>query len=250
MTDRLARAIPLGLVLSFALAGAVLAGGWADVKVDGAATIKPVAGTPVTVGFTVLQHGVTPAGWVHATFIVANPATGERHEAAATPSGPDGHFTATITIPSPGFWTWQVTTQELLVDAPPVAIQVRSASGTAPTFDPATTLTAIEQAKRDVIAEINTDYAQRLDTVDSSITGLNVTTANLENKVDWLTKERDALAARVAAAESGSGSIPPLGVVLLAVLAGATAGFAMSWLAGRPGPNVSLSPTRQGSDPA
>lgn len=49
-----------------------------------------------------------------------------------------------------------------------------------------------------------------------------------------LAAERDALAARVDALE-GVGGLPLIAVIGLAVLAGAAAGFAMAWLAGRPG---------------
>jgi hypothetical protein len=69
-----------------------------------------------------------------------------------------------------------------------------------------------------------------------------------------VTADRDALAARVQALEVSGGGLPLLAVISLAVLAGAAAGFAMTWLAGRR-PNVKdasapvLSPAPRGADP-
>jgi hypothetical protein len=70
-----------------------------------------------------------------------------------------------------------------------------------------------------------------------------VKTNGLTEEVATLTAERDALAAE-------DGGQPLLAVLTLAVLAGATAGFAMAWLAGRPGPTVKVSPAPRGVDPA
>jgi hypothetical protein len=60
----------------------------------------------------------------------------------------------------------------------------------------------------------------------------------LESDVRLLTRERDDLAAQVAAASGSTeatspNDIPALGVVVLAVLGGALAGFAMAWLGQR-----------------
>ena len=50
------------------LSAPVLAGGWAEVRPDAAATTQPPReGQPIEIGFTVLQHGETPAGWVTPT---------------------------------------------------------------------------------------------------------------------------------------------------------------------------------------
>ncbi len=75
--------------------------------------------------------------------------------------------------------------------------------------------------------------------------------ATLESRASALQKERDELQTRLAAVETG-GSLPILAVISLAVLSGAAAGFAMAWLAGRPGPRatVALSPAPRGVDPA
>ncbi len=254
MFARHVRAIPLAAFLLFVLAGTVMAGGWATIKIDAGATMKAVAGRPLTVGFTILQHGVTPAGWVHATVTVTDPATGEHHDATPIASGPDGHFTATITVPKAGFWTWQVALHELLVESPPVTLEVASATGAPPAFDPATAMTAIEQAKNDVVAQLNSEYGPRIDRLDGALTDMTARADSLDSRLASVTRERDALAARIAALEAspsaGSASIPPLGVALLAVLAGGVAGFAMAWLAGLPRPRVRFSPNPREVDPA
>ncbi len=61
--------------------------------------------------------------------------------------------------------------------------------------------------------------------------------------------ERDQLATRITAAE-GAGGLPLLAILLLAILAGAAAGFAMAWLAGRPGPSVTFNPAPREADRA
>ena len=238
-----------GLLLLLASSTAI-AGGWADIKVDGSATTKPVAGKTLELGFTVLQHGVTPAGFVHPTVSITNVATGERRDLVPTASGAVGHFVATVTFPSAGYWTWSVSMPELIVDSVPVTMEVLTASGTVPAFDPAVAMTAIEQAKRDLRHEMDTCLGPQFTDLESSISGLRNQTAALENRVQALTTSRDELAARLASAEAGSGGVPVLGIVLLAVLAGATAGFAMAWLGGRP-TSATIRPARSsGADPA
>jgi hypothetical protein len=143
-----------------------------------------------------------------------------------------------------------VSMPELIVDSVPVTMEVLTASGTVPAFDPAVAMTAIEQAKRDLRREMDSSLGPQFTDLESSISGLRNQTAALENRVQALTTSRDELAARLASAEAGSGGVPVLGIVLLAVLAGATAGFAMAWLGGRP-TSATIRPARSsGADPA
>ena len=87
---------------------------------------------------------------------------------------------------------------------------------------------------------------------DGQLAQQRATNALLTSRIGELTAARDALVAE------GEAALTPgllAGVVVVAVLAGATAGFAMSWLAGRPGPRriepePSLSPASPGSTPA
>ncbi len=250
MIRRTLAALSSAALLLLLASSTAIAGGWADIKADAGATTKPVAGTTVELGFTVLQHGVTPAGWVHPTVSITNATTGERRDFTPTASGADGHFVAKVRFPSAGYWTWSVSMPDLIVDSVPVTLQVQAVSGAVPAFDPAVAMTAIEQAKRDMRHELDSSLGPQFNDLETSIGGLRAQTATLENEVQALTKSRDDLAARLAAAETGSGGIPVLGIVLLAILAGASAGFAMAWLAGRPTPTA-ISPARSpGADPA
>ena len=250
MTRRIFTAVAAATLLAMLWAGSALGGGWATITADASNPTQPGAGEPFTFGFTVLQHGVTPAGFVHPTVSITNVASGEHHDVVPTASGAVGHFVATVTFPSAGYWTWSVSMPELIVDSVPVTMEVVTASGTLPAFDPAVAMTAIEQAKRDLRNEMDASLGPQFTDLESSISGLRNQTAALENRVQALTTSRDELAARLASAETGSGGVPVLGIVLLAVLAGATAGFAMAWLGGRP-TSATIRPARSsGADPA
>lgn len=242
MIHRLAASIA-AFALLLTLAAPVLAGGWAEIVADAQTSEQPpVEGQPVDVGFVVLQHGVTPAPWETATVHFTNASTGETIDVAATNDRPDGHFVATATLPDAGFWSWQVTLQNLESQQLPIALTVRTAAGEVPAYDPSMTATAIARAKRDVSNDLGAQFGPEIARLDNL---LRVEQA----KTDALDKQNRELAARVAATE-GSGSLPILAVVTLAVLAGAAAGFAMTWLAGRPGPSVTVSPAPRGADPA
>jgi hypothetical protein len=102
------------LTVLLAAVPAVLAGGWATVTLDELpGDVR--AGEPFTVGFLVMQHGITPVhdlgeGYPIEPLIVAtNPATGERVEVVAEPAAELGHFTAELTLPSEGAWAWSIT---------------------------------------------------------------------------------------------------------------------------------------------
>ncbi len=79
------------------------AGGWAVASLDPLPAFVP--GEPATIGFRLLQHGVTPvhaAEWTDAEIGVAvRDAVGE-HFVLATPSGAPGHYTATIDVSPEG----------------------------------------------------------------------------------------------------------------------------------------------------
>jgi hypothetical protein len=232
MIHRLAASLA-AFALLLTLAVPVFAGGWAEIVADAQTAEPPVAGQPVDVGFVVLQHGVTPAPWETATVHFTNASAGETIDVVATNDRTDGHFVATATLPDAGFWSWQVTLQNLESQHLPIALTVRTAAGEVPAYDPSMTATANDLSAR-IYPEI-----ERLDNQ------LRIE----QTKTDALVKQNTELAARVAAAE-GSGGMPILAVLSLAVLAGAAAGFAMTWLAGRPGPTVTVSPAPRGADPA
>jgi hypothetical protein len=248
MIRRLAATLA-AVALLLALAAPVLAGGWAEIVADAQTIEPPVEGQPLEVGFLVLQHGQTPAPWETATVHFTNTSTGKTMDVVATNDRQDGHFTATATLPEAGYWSWQVTLQDLVSEHMPVTFAVYTAGGKLPTYDPATTATAIAQAKKDVTAEITEQFSGEIARLDGLLLAQQARSDRLLAQTDQILAERDELATRLAAAE-GAGGLPLIAILTLAVLAGATAGFAMSWLAGRPSPQVVVSPAPRGVDPA
>jgi hypothetical protein len=76
-------------------------GGWAVITVDSLPEYA-VAGTPTTLTFVVRQHGVTPLGGLHPVVVARN---GSNTVEATTGVAPNGHYTATMTLPRDGAWT-------------------------------------------------------------------------------------------------------------------------------------------------
>ncbi len=256
MSRRLA-AIVAALAMTLVLAAPVAAGGWAEIVADAKtseSTTDPTVGAVVEVGFTVLQHGETPAPWETATVHFTNASTGETLDVAATNDRPDGHFVARADLPAAGYWIWQVTLRDLASDHLPVGLTVRLADGSMPRYDPADTFAASAGARHEIARSAQTGLPAEVARLDQSILAQEARTDRLTEQVDVLAAERDALAQQVAAAVErapvGSESMPVMGVITLAVLAGAAAGFATAWLGNRPGPRVTLSPAPREADPA
>jgi hypothetical protein len=233
MTRRILRGMAAGALLIALSAGAVSAGGWATIQSDASNTTHPNAGEPFTFGFVVLQHGVTPAGWVETpTFLAINGTTGDRVEAKAAAKGADGHFVVTVTLPSSGYWTWQVQLTDLIVETAPQPMAVALADGTLPVMNAGEMLVAIERVR----SEIRTEYqAQLFNESDAIRTQVSI----LDSKVKYLEAQREALAKQVATLSAPAAAVPaPLApdsvplfaVVGLAVLAGAISGFGMTVL--------------------
>jgi len=251
MSNRPSRALAAALLLlGLTLTGAS-AGGWATITADSTNPPQPNAGERFTFGFTVLQHGVTPAGWVGATFVGINTTTGARVEAKATNQGPDGHFVATVTLPNAGNWTWQVELTDLMVETAPQPLVVATANGKLPTVNTAEMLAALERTR----TEIRTDYEARLSAQADELRGemakLSTQIVVLQSQRDALDKKVTELAASPVAPGSAPEGLPLIAVISLAVLAGAISGFAIVVLgrpqapaAGRPdGPVEELSPS-------
>jgi mono/diheme cytochrome c family protein len=101
---------PLGLTLaSLALLPVLLAarahhtGGWAVITVE-ALPDHVVAGEPVTLAYTVRQHGVTLLGDLTGGEVTAR--AGDREvRAAPAAQGERGRYAATLTLPRSGDWT-------------------------------------------------------------------------------------------------------------------------------------------------
>ena len=124
----------LALVATLTLATSALAGDDATATLDSQPGIAS-AGEPIEIGFTLRQHGETLVSWPDAYITATNPETGETVRADATPQGPEGHYVATLTLPSAGTWTWAVATTELEVTTTlePLIVSASPAAGAAGT---------------------------------------------------------------------------------------------------------------------
>ena len=97
MFSRCHISIVLALLLSLVFAVPVFAGGWAVITLDELPS-NSVAGEPLRIGFTVLQHGRTPMTNLEPT-VTAGLALDEKLVVYAEPEGKPGHYVATLTFP-------------------------------------------------------------------------------------------------------------------------------------------------------
>src|SRR5580765_8170145 len=226
MPNRLFRALAAALLVAGLTATGASAGGWATITADKTNPPQPHAGVPFTFGFTVLQHGVTPAGWVHPTFVGTNVSTGARIEAKATSQGADGHFVATVTLPNAGNWTWQVDMPDLMVETAPQALVVATATGKLPAVDTPQMLAALQLQGDQIRADYEARLSAQADALHQEMSQLSTQIKVLESQRDALDKKVTELAASPAPASAPEG-LPLIAVISLAVLAGAISGFAM-----------------------
>ena len=103
--------IGIGLIVALLAVGAAIpaaAGGWAVVTLDSLPE-GVVPGVDFTVGFTVRQHGVTLLSDLNPAPVVTarNTATGEVVRSTADDDG-RGHYSARLTLPTAGEWTWGI----------------------------------------------------------------------------------------------------------------------------------------------
>lgn len=120
----------LAVAAMLAIAGSVLAGGSATVTLDTPEPPQPSAGEPITIGFTLLQHGELPVSWPDAFITASNVETNETLRFDANPLGPEGHYVATVTLPAEGAWQWAIRTRDLEVVTPMRPLTVSAAAGT------------------------------------------------------------------------------------------------------------------------
>ncbi|HET9913680.1 MAG TPA: c-type cytochrome [Anaerolineales bacterium] len=133
MVSRFSISIGLALLLALVFAFPAFGGGWAVITLDELPT-GVVAGEPLTIGFTVLQHGRTPMSGLDPT-ITANLYKEQEFVVHAEPDGEPGHYTATLTFPKEGEWRWSIqafTMDQLMPTLSVVAPSVVSQPATAP----------------------------------------------------------------------------------------------------------------------
>lgn len=95
----------LAIFLSLLITIPAFAGGWAVITLDKLPS-GAVAGEPLTVGFTVRQHGRTLMAGLYpkVTAILGE----EKLVFPADAEGGPGHYTATLTLPKAGDWQWAI----------------------------------------------------------------------------------------------------------------------------------------------
>jgi hypothetical protein len=146
MPHRAAIAAFSALALTLILATSALAGGWAQAVMDTPPDDPGGPNQPVTIGFTLLQHGVAPVDWGTATVVLTNSATGQSVSTDARPQGPVGHWVAEISVPAEGTWSYEVR-HDLEVDMTGFdPIVVGSAAAQPASATAATTSTSIQPA--------------------------------------------------------------------------------------------------------
>src|SRR5215216_7293776 len=99
-------ALASAALLALVLVIPAFAGGWAVITLD-ELPLHVLAGEPLSVGFTVLQHGKTPMTDLHPT-ITANLYKDVEFVAKAEAEGKPGHHVATLTFPKEGNWQWSI----------------------------------------------------------------------------------------------------------------------------------------------
>jgi hypothetical protein len=100
-------AIALSILLALMFTVPAFAGGWATVTLDVYPT-NVVAGESFQIGFTILQHGVTPVRGI--TPIISGTLTGAKESISvmAVEEGEPGHYVADLNFPKAGEWSWKI----------------------------------------------------------------------------------------------------------------------------------------------
>ena len=104
---RLVSAVATALVIVAGFGSSTSAGGWAIGSIDAVPDAR--AGQTVNVGFTILQHGVTPVDLEDDVGVEIVLADGTVEFFAATNAGATGRYVSEVTFPStPGEYSWNL----------------------------------------------------------------------------------------------------------------------------------------------
>jgi hypothetical protein len=106
-------------------AAPTFAGGWAVITLDELPT-NVVAGEPLTIGFTVRQHGISPMNGLDPT-VTATLLKDEQFVVLAEPDDQPGHYTATLTFPKEGNWEWSIQAFTMDQPMPPLTVAASKA---------------------------------------------------------------------------------------------------------------------------
>lgn len=108
MVRRSSLAVLLSLTLVLGFSSVSQAGGWATVELDKHPG-EIEAGKPVTIGFMLLGHGVSPIPDMEPTMEAIHRETRETVRAQGRPDGKVGHYVVEVTFPEAGDWAWSIT---------------------------------------------------------------------------------------------------------------------------------------------
>lgn len=124
---RLIACLFFAVVSTAGIGSAVAAGGWAVSTLDELPT--PTAGEPTLVGFTILQHGVTPVDLAEGVGVEITLADESTKYFPAAGDGTPGHYVALVEFPAAERYSWSIhqgwfaehELGQIYVSAPPSA---------------------------------------------------------------------------------------------------------------------------------
>jgi plastocyanin len=159
----------LALAGSLSLISTATAGGWAVAKID-KPLVNVVADQPISIGFSVLQHGVTPFDGATPKVTAIQAESGTTIEVDGVAEGKPGHYVADLTFTEPGRW-------KLHVEPLPFPTQVSLP-----------TITVLEKGAKPASANMSPPKADNTSTI--SIANFAFTPSRLEVKagttVTWI----------------------------------------------------------------
>lgn len=152
MPSPLLKALPLAATL------AVAAGGWAVITLDDLPDAV-IRGKPITLTFTVRQHGHTLLDNLHPSIDAVAVRGGDHIRADAVPAGGRGHYSSTLTLPDTGQWRLTINSGfgTNHVDLDPIA--VIAAEQTAPSYAAAERGRRLFVAKGCITCHVHGDVA-------------------------------------------------------------------------------------------
>jgi len=125
----------MAMILALVLVVPVLAGGWAVITLDKLPG-EAQAGEPLSIGFTVRQHGRTPMVGLTPT-ISARLSGSNKVVAVSAAENGAGHYTAILTLPESGQWEWSIQAFSMNQPMPALVVLPGSGQKTANAPDPA-----------------------------------------------------------------------------------------------------------------
>lgn len=130
MNTRRISALLSGCILFLLLVTPAQAGGWAVVTVD---ELPPYgyADVPMTLGFTVRQHGQHPVNLENVVLTANHLPKGETLTFTARQEGPTGHYMVEVLLPTAGTWDWSIQ-PDWFAPMPLVALTVLEPKTTLP----------------------------------------------------------------------------------------------------------------------